>query len=284
MTRKDWNKFMLSKLSREESFKQECMELYKIYNAVQLFCKNIYTNPNEQQNVFFEAMIIFHKYRISSNLALNQSSSEDIYILLGACLFIGQRAINVLKINIENIAFFINQLINNKNQNNKLNINDLNKKLIQKEYDILTSIGFNIEIDSPYQFFCKIKYYFSKFEINSPNFFILLSYIIKDSLILPISLYYTPNIIAISCIKIIIEKYDINFINLKDLISLSDYDLDEKDIDECELLIKRIKATIKEKKSMKNYNNSDNEEKGKEKDNISENSKINPISREYSLK
>ena len=35
---------------------------------------------------------------------------------------------------------------------------------------------------------------------------------------------------------------------------------------------------------MKNYNNNDNEEKGKEKDNISENSKINPIPKEYSLK
>ena len=112
----------------------------------------------------------------------------------------------------------------------------------------------------------------------------MLSYIIKDSLILPISLYYTPNIIAISCIKIIIEKYDINFINLKDLIYLSDYDLDDKDIDECEILIKKIKATINEKKSMKNYNNNDSEEKGKEKDNISENSKIKPIPKEYSLK
>jgi hypothetical protein len=184
LTREDWNKFMLSKLSREEIFKQECLELYKIYNAVQSFCKKIYANPNEQQNVFIAAMITFHKYRISSNLSINQSSAEDIYILLGACLFIGQRAINVLKINLENIAFFINQLINNKNQNNKLSINDLNKKLIQKEYDILTSIGFNIEIDSPYQFFCKLKYYFSKSKINSPNFVILLSYIIKDSLIL----------------------------------------------------------------------------------------------------
>ena len=112
----------------------------------------------------------------------------------------------------------------------------------------------------------------------------MLSYIIKDSLILPISLYYTPNIIAISCIKIIIEKYDINFINLKDLISLSDYDLDDKDIYECEILIKKIKATINEKKKKKNYNNNDNEEKGKEKDNISENSKIKPIPKEYSLK
>ena len=186
---------------------------------------------------------------------------------MGACLFIGQRAFNVLKINIENIASFINnQLINNTNQNNNLNINDLNKKLIQKEYDILTSIGFNIEIDSPYQFFSKLKYYFSKSEMSSSHFFILLSYIIKDSLILPISLYYTPNIIAISCIKIIVEQYNINFINIKDLISLSDYELDNKDIDECVLLIQKIQATIKEKKRM-NPNNNYNEEKEKDNSN-----------------
>ena len=284
LTREDWNKIMLSKLSKEEMFKKECLELYKIYKVVQSFCKKLYDNPNDQQNVFIAAMIIFHKYRICSNLSLNQYSPEDFYILLGACLFIGQRAINVLKINIENIAFFINQLINNKNQNNKLNINDLNKKIIQKEYDILTSIGFNIEIDSPYQFFLKLKYYFSKFEINSPNFVILLSYIIKESLILPISLYYTPNIIAISCIKIIIEKYNINFINSKDLISLSDYDLDNKDIDECELLIRKIQAIIKEKKSIDNSNNSNNNKEEKEKDNISDKLKINSNPKEYSLK
>ena len=283
LTKDDWNKFMLSKLDKEEIFKKECLELYSIYNAFQLLCRKIYASPNEQQNVFIAAMIIFHKYRICSNLSLKQYSSEEIYVLLGACLFIGQRAINVLKINLENIAIFINQLINNQNQNqiNFLNINDLNKKLIQKEFDILSSIGFNIEVDSPYQFFSKLKYYFSKSEISSPNFVILLSYIIKDSLILPLSLYYTPNVIAISCIKIIVEKFNINFINIKDLISLSDYALDDKEIDECMMFIQKIQATIKEKKSMNNINKSNEE---KEKDNRNDISNINSIPKEYSLK
>ena len=283
LTKDDWNKFMLSKLDKEEIFKKECLELYNIYNAFQLLCRKIYASPNEQQNVFIAAMIIFHKYRICSNLSLKQYSSEEIYVLMGACLFIGQRAINVLKINLENIAIFINQLINNKNQIqiNFLNINDLNKKLIQKEFDILSSIGFNIDIDSPYQFFSKLKYYFSKSEISSPNFVILLSYIIKDSLILPLSLYYTPNVIAISCIKIIVEKFNINFINIKDLISLSDYALDDKEIDECMMFIQKIQATIKEKKSMNNINKSNEE---KEKDNRNDISNINSIPKEYSLK
>jgi len=283
LTKDDWNKFMLSKLDKEEIFKKECLELYNIYNAFQLLCRKIYASPNEQQNVFIAAMIIFHKYRICSNLSLKQYSSEEIYVLMGACLFIGQRAINVLKINLENIAIFINQLINNKNQIqiNFLNINDLNKKLIQKEFDILSSIGFNIEVDSPYQFFSKLKYYFSKSEISSPNFVILLSYIIKDSLILPLSLYYTPNVIAISCIKIIVEKFNINFINIKDLISLSDYALDDKEIDECMMFIQKIQATIKEKKSMNNINKSNEE---KEKDNRNDISNINSIPKEYSLK
>ena len=283
LTKDDWNKFILSKLDKEEIFKKECLELYNIYNAFQLLCRKIYASPNEQQNVFIAAMIIFHKYRICSNLSLKQYSSEEIYVLMGACLFIGQRAINVLKINLENIAIFINQLINNKNQIqiNFLNINDLNKKLIQKEFDILSSIGFNIEVDSPYQFFSKLKYYFSKSEISSPNFVILLSYIIKDSLILPLSLYYTPNVIAISCIKIIVEKFNINFINIKDLISLSDYALDDKEIDECMMFIQKIQATIKEKKSMNNINKSNEE---KEKDNRNDISNINSIPKEYSLK
>ena len=98
---------------------------------------------------------------------------------------------------------------------------------------------------------------------------------------MPLSLYYTPNVIAISCIKIIVEKFNINFINIKDLISLSDYALDDKEIDECMMFIQKIQATIKEKKSMNNINKSNEE---KEKDNRNDISNINSIPKEYSLK
>ena len=271
LTREDWNNLILSKLSNEQSFKQEFLELYKIYNAFTFFTYKIFTKPNEQNNIFIAAQIIFHKYRICSNFSFNKYSSEELYIILGACLFIGQRAINILKIKIDNISSFLKQLINKKNPTYNIDINDLNKKLIEKEYDILTSIGFNIEIDSPYFFFNKLKNYISKSELNSPNFITLLNYIIKDSFILPLSLYYTSNVITISCVKILREKYNLKFINIKELMSLSDYPVDDEEVQQCILLIKKIETAINEKKNQNNNNINnvlkDEKEKNREKAN-----------------
>ena len=271
LTKNDWSNLILSKLSKEETFKEEFLELYKIYNIINLFSKKIYTKANEQLNAFIAAQIIFHKYRICSNFSLSNYSSEELYIIFGALLFIGQRAINILKIKIDNISFFIKQLIIKKNPNNKIDINELNKKIIQKEYDILTSIGFNIEIDSPFHFFYKLRNYLSKSEVNSANFITLLNYIVKDSFILPLSLYYTPNVITISCIKILRERYNLEFINIKELTSLSDYTIDEEDIDQCAFFIRKLEAAIDERKNQnnKNINSSNNnvinDEKEKEK-------------------
>ena len=175
---------------------------------------------------------------------------------MAACLFIGQKAINILKIKIDDIASSIEQFINKKNPTINVDINDLNKKIIQKEYEILTSIGFNIEIDSPFRFFNKLKNYLSKSEINSENFIKLLNYILKDAYILPLSLYYTPNTIAISCVKILREKYKLNFINIKELISLSEYNIELGDIIQCSTLIEKLEAALNEKKNQKNNNNS----------------------------
>ena len=265
LTKENWNNLILSKLENEESFKNEFNELFKIYNAVHLFVRKIYSKPVEQQNILNAVLIIFHKYRLCSGFSLKKYSSEELYIILGSILFIGQKAINILKIKIDNISFFIKQLINKKNPTINVDINDLNKQLIEKEYDILTTIGFNIEIDSPFLFFYKLKKYLSKSELNSANFITLLNYRIKDSFILPLSLYYTPNTIAISCVKVLKEKYKLNFINIKELISLSEYKIEDEDIDQCSSLIKKIETAINEKKNQKNVVKTEKQEKIEEK-------------------
>jgi len=112
LTKEDWSNLILSKLNNEELFKQEFIELYKIYNIIHLFCRKIYNKPNEQQIILIATQIIFHKYRICSNFVLKEYSSEELYIIFGACIFIAQRAVNILKIKIDNISFFIKQLIN----------------------------------------------------------------------------------------------------------------------------------------------------------------------------
>ena len=276
LTKEDWSNLILSKLNNEQLFKQEFLELYKIYNIIHLFCRKIYNKPNEQQIILIATQIIFHKYRICSNFVLKEYSSEELYIIFGACIFIAQRAVNILKIKIDNISFFIKQLINKKNPTINVDINDLNKKIIQKEYDILISIGFNIEIDSPFLFFNKLKNFISKSELNSANFITLLNYIINDSFILPLSLYYTPNIITISCVQILREKYNLKFINIKELISLSEYQITNEEIDQCAYLIGKLEDAINERNnqtnnSSNNINNVKKDEKEKNGDIINSN-------------
>ena len=57
---------------------------------------------------------------------------------------------------------------------------------------------------------------------------------------MPLSLYYTPNTIIISCIEILIQKYNLKQINIKELIALSEYDLDKQEIQDCFALINKI--------------------------------------------
>jgi hypothetical protein len=255
LTKEEWNNLILKKLSNEESFKKEFNELFKIYNAVHFLVRNIYSKPVEQQNILNAVQIIFHKYRICSGFSLNKYSSEELYIILGACLFIGQKAINILGIRIDHLSKFIRQLILKKDPNKKIEINEINNKLKEREMEILTIIGFNIYVDFPFPFFNKIKTIISNSNINSDNFITLLNYFIKDSFILPLSLYYTPNTITISCVYILKQKYNLHHINLKELISQSEYDLDEGEIQECASLIQKLEAAITEKKNNQANNN-----------------------------
>jgi hypothetical protein len=273
LTNEDWSNLILSKLTNKEDFIKEFAEFNRIYNIIYLFCRKIYNNPNEQQMILIASLIIFHKFRICSDFSLSKYSSEELYILFGTCLYIGQRAINSLKTKINDIAYFIKQIVNKKIPKNNVEINDLNKKLIQKEYDILTLIGFNIEIDSPFFFYHKLKKYLLKTELNSVNFFTLLNYIIKDSYILPLSLYYTPNTIVISCVNILREKYKINLINIKEIIGLSEYPINNEDIIQCTSLIEKIEGEIKNKNNQKknNNNNENKKEIGDKGDNLKEN-------------
>ena len=257
LTKDDFNNLILSKLQENSSFLEQFSELYKLYSALHLFTRKIYTyiNQNEQTNLFISAMSIFHRYRICSNFSLSKYSSEELYIILGACLFIGQKATNILGINLDFLSKFIQQLVLKKEQNKKIEINEIINKIKEKELEILISIGFNIYTDFPFPFFNKIKTFLSNSNINLENFITLLNYFIKDSFILPLSLYYTPNVITISCVFILKQKYNLKNINLKELISLSEYDLDEGDIKDCASIMQRLEAAIIDKKINQKNNN-----------------------------
>ena len=260
LTKDDFDNLILSKLKENSSFIEQFSELYKLSSALHIFTRKIYTyiNQNEQTNLFISAMSIFHRYRICSNFSLSKYSSEELYIILGACLFIAQKATNILGRSLDYLSKFIQQLILKKEQNKKIEINEIANKIKEIEMEILISIGFNIYTDFPFPFFNKIKTFLSNSIINLDNFITLLNYFIKDSFILPLSLYYTPNVITISCLVILKQKYNLKNINLKEFISLSEYNLDEGEIKECASLIQKLEAAILETKMNQKNNNINN--------------------------
>ena len=247
----DWNNLIFSKLSENSSFMEQFSELSKLFNALLRLTTKIYyyITQQEQTLLFMAAMTIFHKYRICSDFSLNKYSSEELYIILGACLFIGQKSINILGIRLDYLSKFILKLIQKKYPDKKIEVNDVINKIKEREMEILIIIGFNINVDFPFPFVNKIKEHLSKTNINSDNFLTLLIYFIKDSFILPVSLYYTPNTITISCVLILKQKYNLININLKELISLSQYGLDEREIQECASLINKLEVAINEKRN-----------------------------------
>ena len=246
LTKEDWNNLILPKLSEQASFNEQFLELCKIQRAFHNFSfKMIPKEENNQAHlsmIFIAGMTIFHKYRICSDFSLNKYSSEETYILIGACLFIGQKSINVLKARLIDVAKFIEKLILSKEPTKKVNIKKLKEKIKNKELEILTTLGFNIDVDLPISFIKDIKKKLSenKLNLNIDNTLTLLNIFIEDSLILPLSIYYTPNIIAISCVLSLKQRYNLTNINIKELIALSEYDLDKQEIQDCFALINKI--------------------------------------------
>lgn len=248
LTKEDWNNLILSKLSEQASFNEQFLELVKIHKTFHFFTTKMY-QPNEENKslinmIFIGGMTLFHKYRICSDFSLKKYSSEELYVLIGACIFIAQKSLNILIARLAFITKFIEQLILNKEPTKKVINKELKEKIKNKEMEILTTLGFNIDIDLPFSFLNKAKKQISNsnFLLNIDNVFKLLNIFMSDSLILPLSLYYTPNIITISCILALKQKYNLKNINIKELISVSEYDLDEKEIQDCVALIKKIEV------------------------------------------
>ena len=259
LTKEDWNNLIIPKLSEQASFNEQFLELKRIHKAFRFFLKKMYQKDEQNQTyldmLFIGGMTIFHKYRICSNFSLKQYSSEELYVLIGACYFIGQKSLNILKKNAKAIADFIKALILNKEPTRKVNIKELREKLINKELEILMTLGFDIDLDLSFSFSNKVKKQLAKnkLNLNTDNVFKLIKIFMEDSLILPLPLYYTPNIILISCVIALKRKYNLTYINIKELIPLSEYNLDEREIQDCVALIKKIEIANTEYD--KNQNN-----------------------------
>ena len=278
LTKEDWSNYFIPKISDDKSFSENLKQNIIIQNTfIRLISKILTSDKKLSHKILISSMIYFHKYILFNNISYSNLSSLDKLILYCSCIFISFKASNkLIDINILSSKY---QSYFNKNKIYEIEkIKDL---IIQKEFDILISIEFNMAIDWPYEILNILKIYLKKLEKGNDTIMKIINYVnlnINDSILFPLCLYYTPNEIVFSCILLAKKKFNLDFININDLIKLNKYNINKDNIKECAIFISKIieyKNNLINKTKIINNNNNNTNIKCQNNNNYLQNDKDN---------
>jgi hypothetical protein len=245
LTKEDWNCFLLPKICDDKSFSEHLKENIKIQNSFIRLINNIINSQKNSEKKLFQrilisSMIYYYKYILFNNISHSDLSSLDKLVLFCSSIFLSFKEANkLIHINILSSKFqpFFKKF-------KIFEIEEIRNLIIQKEFDILMSIEFNINIDSPYGLLNYIKLYLTKLQKGNEAIVRIINYInlnLNDSILFPLCLYYTPKEILFSCILLVKKEYKLDFININDLIKLTKCQIEIDNINKCALYISKIK-------------------------------------------
>ena len=241
LTKEDWEMYILPKLNEARSFLVEFKYLKKIYSTMKFITLEL---KIYHPIVLSTSMIYFHQFCVLEdfNLSSIEKYNNRLYFI-SACLFIATKSTNHL-VSINNIIKIIQQIFKKKFPEKNIFDDEIKNNILNYEFKILETLGFNLNIETPYKFYGVIKQYLMNKE-NIINYNItkltdVLNFYINDSFILPLHLYFTPNVIAISCFLLLKNNFHLDSINLKEIMNLSEYLIDIKEVKECYNLFKKI--------------------------------------------
>ena len=272
LTKEDWNNFLLPKLCDDKSFSELLKENIKIQNSFIRLISNIINlqkNSGKKlfQRILISSMIYYYKYILFNNISHSDLSSLDKLVLYCSSIFLSFKESNkLIHINILSSKFqpfFIKYKV--------FEIEEIRDLIIKKEFDILMSIEFNMAIDSPYGLLNYIKLYLTKLQKGNETIFRTINYInlnLNDSILFPLCLYYTPKEIFFGCILSAKKEYNLDFININDLIQLNKCQIENDNINKCALYISKIKKIKNELIEKKMNNTKDNIKNTENNDNI----------------
>ena len=280
LTKEDWTNNLVPKISDDKSFSEHLKQNIKTQNNfMKLISKIFDTNCNKKlfQRILISCMIYYQKYIIFSDITNSDLSYLDKLIIYCACIFIALKESNKLL----TIDFLSSKFQPYFNKFKSFDVKEIKDLIIQKEFEILLSIEFDIGVDWPYQVTNLLKIYLKKLGKIDEIIYNIINNInlnINDSLLFPLCLYYTPNEIVFSCILLAQKKYKLDYININDLIKLSKAEIDNDNIKECSLYISKIikyKDILLFKNNNKNINNNSSSINDKTNYNCLQNEKNN---------
>ena len=278
LTKEDWTTNLVPKISDDKSFSEHLKQNIKTQNNfIKLISKIFNSNCDKKfsQRILISCMIYYQKYIIFKNITNSDLSNLDKLIIYCACIFLALKEANKLL----NIDFLSTKFQPYFNKFKSFDVKEIKDLLIQKEFEILVSIEFDISTEWPYQIINLLKTYLKNLgKIDETIIYIIKSVNlnINDSFLFPLCLYYTSNEIVFSCILLAQKQYKLDYININDLIKLNKSEIDSDNIKECSLYISKIirfKDTLIANSNINTNNTSINEKNyniclQKDKDNL----------------
>ena len=265
LTKEDWEKNFVQKICDDKSLSALINENLKIQSCF-VFLINKLFNPKNKENfqnkkllkeILFPSLIFFHKYTLSSGISLSNLTYKDTLTLCITCIYLSLKAVNKL-IHLEEISKRFQSLFN-KDENIIYEIEDINNLIIDKEFEILLLIQFDINFDCPFRNYL-IKKYLGKIKQSEEMIKTIVKYVntkISKTIFFPFNLYFTSIEIIISSLLLVAKENKLNFIDINDLIKMNNLDVDKNNIIECCTLMNRIIKYINylEEMKKKNINN-----------------------------
>ena len=266
LTKEDWEKNFVQKICDDKSLSALINENLKIQSCF-VFLINKLFNPKNKENfqnkkllkeILFPSLIFFHKYTLSSGISLSNLTYKDTLTLCITCIYLSLKAVNKL-IHLEEISKRFQSLFN-KDENIIYEIEDINNLIIDKEFEILLFIQFDINFDCPFRNNYLIKKYLGKIKQSEEMIKTIVKYVntkISKTIFFPFNLYFTSIEIIISSLLLVAKENKLNFIDINDLIKMNNLDVDKNNIIECCTLMNRIIKYINylEEMKKKNINN-----------------------------
>lgn len=266
LTKEDWEKNFVQKICDDKSLSALINENLKIQSCF-VFLINKLFNPKNKENfqnkkllkeILFPSLIFFHKYTLSSRISLSNLTYKDTLTLCITCIYLSLKAVNKL-IHLEEISKRFQSLFN-KDENIIYEIEDINNLIIDKEFEILLLIQFDINFDCPFRNNYLIKKYLGKIKQSEEMIKTIVKYVntkISKTIFFPFNLYFTSIEIIISSLLLVAKENKLNFIDINDLIKMNNLDVDKNNIIECCTLMNRIIKYINylEEMKKKNINN-----------------------------
>jgi hypothetical protein len=263
LIREDWGKYILPKLNEDESFQEELNQIKKCQNIIIFILDKIFKNAKHsqiktKQKILYCSMVFYYKYILFNEISPKDLDKIERLIICSTCIFLGCKAITQKTFNIQNFSSIIYESLNNLNK--KLVEEEIKDEIIQKEFDLLISLGFDITIEVPYSYFPMFQNYLKKCK-EAKDFVLseiydLLNEYVQNTMLFPLYLHYSSYEIFFGCIYLIRQKKKIfNFIDLNELIKLTKTEIDVDNICQCSKIISKI-SEVKDSLLSKNRTSS----------------------------